>query len=112
MTYSTPSPRSADADTSLSGNNPVETLTTARPAGRRAAHRATQEGCLYVTLPGLGQISLGPPEQLAYFAGITALVAFELIEWPVAVVIAAGHVLADQRRSKTLHALGEALEEA
>jgi hypothetical protein len=55
---------------------------------------------------------LGTPEQLAYFAGITALVACELIEWPIAVAIAAGYVLAEQRRNKTLHVFGEALEEA
>lgn len=51
-------------------------------------------------------------EQLAYFAGITVLAACELIEWPIAVVIAAGHVLTEQRRNKTLHAFGEALEDA
>lgn len=69
-----------------------------RPAGRRAAQQARQRHDLCITLPGLGTIDLGPPEQLAYLAGITAL--------------AAGHVLADQRRSATLHAFGEALEQA
>lgn len=83
-----------------------------KAAGRRAAHRVAEHQDLHVTLPGLGRISLGPPDQLAYLAGITALAALEIIEWPVAVLIAAGHVLADQRRSATLHSFGEALEQA
>jgi hypothetical protein len=105
-------PAEADAATGPQGDKPVDTHKAHRPAGRHAAHRATQQGALAVTLPGLGRINLGTPEQLAYFAGITALAAFELIEWPIAVVLATGHVLAEQRRTKTLHAFGEALEEA
>jgi hypothetical protein len=82
-----------------------------RPAGRRAAQRVSERNDLCITLPGLGTIDLGPPEQLAYLAGIAALAALEIIEWPLACIIAAGHVLADQRRSATLHAFGEALEQ-
>jgi hypothetical protein len=102
----------ADAAAKSGGDKPVQRNKAGRPAGRHAAHRATHQGSLCLTLPGLGRINLGTPEQLAYFAGITALAACELIEWPIAVVIAAGHVLAEQRRNKTLHAFGEALEEA
>jgi len=83
-----------------------------KPAGRRAAQRVTERHDLCVTLPGLGTIDLGPPDQLAYLAGIATLAALEIIEWPLACLIAAGHVLADQRRSATLHAFGEALEQA
>jgi hypothetical protein len=83
-----------------------------KPAGRDAAQQVTKRQDLRITLPGLGTITLGPPDQLAYLAGIGALVALEIIEWPLACVIAVGHVLADQRRSATLHAFGEALEEA
>jgi hypothetical protein len=57
-------------------------------------------------------VDLGPPDQLVYFAGIATLAALEIIDWPLAVIIAAGHLLADQRRSRTLHAFGEALEQA
>ena len=105
-------PAEADAATGLQGDEPGEIHKAHRPAGRHAAHRATQRGSLEITLPGFGRINLGTAEQLAYVAGITALAAFELIEWPIAVVIATGHVLAEQRRNKTLHTFGEALEEA
>jgi len=85
-------------------------MTTA--AGRRAAQEVSQRHNLHIPLPGLGKIDIGPPDQLAYLAGIAALAALEIIEWPLACLIAAGHVLADQRRSATLHSFGEALEQA
>ena len=81
-------------------------------AARHAAQQVSKHQDVRITLPGLGPIDLGPPDQLAYLVGIGALAALEIIEWPVACIIAAGHLLADQRRSATLHAFGEALEEA
>lgn len=85
---------------------------TAGSAGRSAAKQVTERNSLHVTLPVLGSINLGPPDQLAYLAGIATLTALEIIEWPIALVIATGHLLADQRRSTTMHAFGEALEQA
>ena len=114
MTQSKASRQTTDTDAAAKsrGDKPVKIHKAGGPAGRHAAHQATHHGSLSLTLPGLGRINLGTPEQLVYFAGITALAACELIEWPIAVVPAAGHVLAEQRRNKTLHAFGEALEDA
>jgi hypothetical protein len=81
-------------------------------AGRRAAEHVSEHHDLRITVAGLGEINVGPPEQLAYFAGIATLAFLEIIDWPLAIVIAAGHLMAEQRRSKTLHAFGAALEEA
>ena len=64
-----------------------------------------------VNLPMLGQVEIPRPEQLAYYGGLAALAAFELIDWPVAVVIAAGHLLAANHHNKLLEELGEAMEE-
>jgi hypothetical protein len=83
-----------------------------KPAGRRAARQVSARHDLQINLPGLGTIDLGPPDQLVYLAGIATLAALEIIDWPLAVVIAAGHLLTDQRSSKTMHAFGEALEQA
>ncbi len=91
--------------------NRKSTGDTSRPAGQRAAEQAGERTSIHVTLPALGRINLGPPDQLAYLAGIAALTALELIEWPVAAVLAVGHLLTEQRRSSTLHAFGEALEQ-
>ncbi|GAA5180002.1 hypothetical protein GCM10023322_11290 [Rugosimonospora acidiphila] len=63
-------------------------------------------------LPLMGDVTLPPPGQLAYFAGLGLLAAVEVIEWPLALVIAAGHLLADQHWSRALRGLGAAAEEA
>jgi hypothetical protein len=66
----------------------------------------------FVNLPVVGKVEIPRPDQLAYFGGLAALAAFELIDWPVAVVIAAGHLLASSHHNKVLEELGEAIEEA
>lgn len=65
-----------------------------------------------INLPVLGQVEIPRPEQLAYYSGLAALAALELIDWPVAVVIAAGHLLANNHHNRLLEELGEAIEEA
>jgi hypothetical protein len=65
-----------------------------------------------VRLPVLGQVTLPPPDRMAYFVGLGILAAVEIIEWPLALVIGAGHLLADQHWSRVLHGFGEAAEEA
>ncbi|MEV0153395.1 hypothetical protein AB0H57_06580 [Micromonospora sp. NPDC050686] len=65
-----------------------------------------------VELPVLGEVAMPPPDKLAYYAGIGVLAAFQVIQWPVALVITAGHLLADQRVSGLAKGMGEALESA
>ena len=54
--------------------------------------------------PEVGHVARGaasflpPPERLAYYAGLGALAAFQVIEWPVAVAIGAGTALASRSR--------------
>jgi hypothetical protein len=95
-----------------STNRTPATGHTRHIAGKHAARRARENNSLSLTLPGIGPLTLPPPDQLAYLAGIVALTAVEIIEWPVAIALAAGHLLADQRRNKALHDFGQALEEA
>ncbi|WP_343600583.1 hypothetical protein [Mycobacterium sp.] len=64
-----------------------------------------------VNLPVVGQLQVPRPEQLAYYGGLAALAVFELIDWPVALVIAAGHILASNHHNRLLAELGEAIEE-
>jgi hypothetical protein len=85
---------------------------TRRGASQRDAVEKIREGETFaVNLPMLGQIEIPRPEQLAYYGGLAALAALELIDWPVAVVIAAGHLLASNHHNKLLEELGEAIEE-
>jgi hypothetical protein len=64
-----------------------------------------------INLPVVGQVQIPRPEQLAYYSGLAALAAFELIDWPVAIVVAAGHILASNHHNRLLEELGEAMEE-
>jgi hypothetical protein len=63
-------------------------------------------------LPLIGDVTVPPPGQMAYFAGLGILAAVEVIEWPLALVIGTGHLLAEQRWSRFLRGLGGAAEEA
>lgn len=65
-----------------------------------------------VRLPIVGEVTLPPADRVAYFAGVGLLVALDLIEWPVALVIVAGHVLAAQRLSRVVKGIGQAFEQA
>jgi hypothetical protein len=53
-----------------------------------------------------------PLEHLVFYAGLGVLVAVELVEWPIALAVTAGHLLIDITRRPGLDALGEVLEEA
>lgn len=64
-----------------------------------------------VPLPLLGTVTVNR-EELAFLAGVGVLVALDILEWPVAAILATGSVLSRDRSNKTLHAFGEALEEA
>jgi hypothetical protein len=79
--------------------------------GHQAAQKATARNSVRIPVPVLGTVTLPPPQQLAYIGGIAALTALEIIEWPVGVVLVAGHVLATNSHNKILQDFGDALEE-
>jgi hypothetical protein len=49
-------------------------------------------------------------DHLIYYVGVAALVAVGVLDWPVALVVATGHILATRGNSKVTRELGEALE--
>ncbi|MDQ6784038.1 MAG: hypothetical protein M3063_11470 [Actinomycetota bacterium] len=77
-----------------------------------AADAAVDENVTKVRLPCVGTLSLPPLDHLAWYGGVAALTALELIEWPVALVLTVGKALADNRSHRTLRSLGDALEQA
>ncbi|WP_208545430.1 hypothetical protein [Streptomyces sp. Tu 2975] len=82
----------------------------AKAASAAAEHAVTHNA---VTLDVFGtRVELLPPEQLAFLAGVGVLAAAEIIEWPVALVLAVGHQLAHSHHGRVLREFGEALEEA
>ena len=58
------------------------------------------------------ELETPPVEHLAFYVGLSALVAVGLVEWPIAVALGVGHALIDLTRRPGLEALGEALAEA
>src|ERR1700741_663550 len=108
-----------DRSTRLSGKSFVtERQMMAEKKARRgtsqseAVQRIREGETFAVNLPVVGQLEIPRPEQLAYYGGLAPLGAFQLIPWPGAVVIAAGHLLASNRHNRLLEELGEAMEEA
>jgi hypothetical protein len=79
---------------------------------REAVAKVREGETFVVNVPVVGQLEIPRPEQLAYYGGLAALAAFELIDWPVALVIAAGHLLAANHHNRLLEEIGEAMEEA
>lgn len=77
-------------------------------AAARTVHRHTMR----VSLPGGMDLTLPPPEQLAFYGGIGALAVFGVVDWPVATVLVVGHMLAESRHGRMLQEFGKALEQA
>jgi hypothetical protein len=95
------------------GARPPGTRTSGRAHGpAEAARRAGEVGHLRIRLPVLGEVALPAPAHLAWYAGVVVLAAADVVDWPVALVLAAGKALADSRRSAAWREFGEALEEA
>jgi xanthosine utilization system XapX-like protein len=65
-----------------------------------------------VNVPVVGRVRIPRPEQLAYFGALGVLAAVEIIDWPIALVIAAGHVLVNNEHNRVAEEVGEALQDA
>jgi hypothetical protein len=50
------------------------------------------------------------PEQLAWYSGLALMALLEVIEWPVAIVIAVGHEISHRVRSRVLREFAEGIE--
>lgn len=80
---------------------------------QRAAHHAVAANSTnlhFVVADTEVRVQLPPLDRMAYYAGLAGAAAFGVIEWPIAVIAGVGHALADDRRNRVLHALGEALD--
>ncbi|MBF6300301.1 hypothetical protein IU459_22555 [Nocardia amamiensis] len=79
---------------------------------REAVDRVVAAHGFAVDLPVVGRVRIPRPEHLAYYGALGALAAAEIIEWPVAVVLAAGHWLVENEHNRVAQEIGEALEDA
>jgi hypothetical protein len=79
---------------------------------RDAVQRVRRAQTFAVDLPIVGRVRIPRPEQLAFYGALGAMAAVEIIEWPVALALAAGHVLLQNEHSRVAEEIGEALEDA
>jgi hypothetical protein len=79
---------------------------------RDAVQRVREAQTFALDLPVVGRVRIPRPEQLAFFGALGVLAAAEIIEWPVALALAAGHVLIQNEHSRVAQEIGEALEDA
>ncbi|MFJ9365746.1 hypothetical protein ACIRRA_15200 [Nocardia sp. NPDC101769] len=83
------------------------------PTGHRnAVDRVLAAQGFAVDLPVIGRVRIPRPEHLAYYGALGVLAAAEIIEWPVALILATGHWLIQDQHNRIAHQIGEALEEA
>ncbi len=80
---------------------------------RDAVERVRRAQSFSVDLPVVGRVRIPRPEQLAFYGTLGGvLAAVEIIEWPIALALAAGHVLMQNEHNRVAHEIGEALEDA
>ena len=77
---------------------------------KRSGNGSSSGGVAW-TLPVLhARVRLPAPPKLAYYVGLAAMAAFEFIDWPVALVIAAGHEVASRTRNAEVQQAAEGVE--
>jgi hypothetical protein len=112
-------PRPASAQAPVPRGRPqASTDDASRAAPRRpvehaviAAEQAVQRNSLFLRVPVLGELTLPPPEQVAFIGGVAVLAVIGVLEWPVALLLGVGHGLATNAHRKVVRAFGQALEE-
>jgi len=78
----------------------------------KAAVKAVEAHSTALTLPAVGAVQLPSKGTFAYFGAVAGLAALGLIEWPVAVIIGVGHLLAQQHGNALLEEFGQGLSDA
>jgi hypothetical protein len=78
-----------------------ESTTSATTAGeeRKTEGEERKDGGMRLPLPGIGMpvaMPTGLPGRALWWGGLAALAAFEVVEWPVAVLVGAGEWVAEQ----------------
>ena len=66
----------------------------------------------HVTLPLVGTVTVPPPDRLVFYGVLGLLGVLEIVEWPIVLIVGAGHFLSEQHRHPTLQQMGEAAEAA
>ncbi|MCW2654937.1 MAG: hypothetical protein QOE41_1326 [Mycobacterium sp.] len=84
----------------------------AQKSAPSAVERVRAAERIDINLPVVGRVRLPRPEDLAYYGALGVLAVAEILDWPVALLLAAGHALAENEHSRIAAELGQAMEEA
>ena len=84
-------------------------LSAWRPA---MAVKAARGETIFVKVPLLGAVDRPSGLHLLWFAGVAALGALDVVDWPVAALLIAGKALSDSHRGETVRTLGKVMESA
>ena len=76
---------------------------------REAVHAVQGAQGFAMTLSVVGRVTVPHPEQLAYYGALGILAAVEVIDWPVALLLGAGHLLMQNEHNRIAEQVGEAL---
>lgn len=87
------------ADAKPGGRTEGERHVAGTESHRDVSRRVAGAERFAIPVPGLGRVPIPRPDQLAFYGALAALVAVELVEWPVAVAIGAGHALVSRQES-------------
>lgn len=111
----TPTGSRPGASPTSSSHSPGGHPATAAGGHQRAAQHAVDTNSTHLRFH-VGDtavaVELPPLDKLAFYAGLGGAAAFGLIEWPMALLTGVGHLLSDDRRNRTVRALGAALDAA
>jgi len=83
-----------------------------RSRSAKTAVKAVGSHTTVISLPALGTVQLPSKGTFAYFGAVAGLAALGLVEWPVAVIVGVGHMLAQQHGNAVLEEFGEGLGDA
>ena len=75
-----------------------------------ALQAAYRRQTVTVQVPLVGKVTLPSAPHLAWYAGVMALTAVEVVEWPAALLMVLAKALADSRHHELLREFGDALE--
>jgi hypothetical protein len=83
---------------------------TTRPSRRRRPAAAGHAKGARRAVDRLAGSPRARHQRLAWYGGLALMAALEIIDWPIAIVIAVGHEIAHRARTQALRELAEGVE--
>ncbi|OBI10140.1 hypothetical protein A5679_07430 [Mycobacterium scrofulaceum] len=81
-------------------------------AGRRPSERIREAESMRLNVPMLGQVRVPRADHLAFYGGLAALAAIQILDWPMVLLLGAGQALAESQHSRVVRGFGDALSDA